>query len=382
MTTTLPIITLRHLMMDGNPLIGMQFYPNKVVEALVATLTAVNWSEEHRMHHVPNSPEGLTELFRTFRGIAWLEGRYFFRNRPVRPHAEPVDLSVLRRPNPLSTNLVPCPDEYIALLETKRYSLNTARTYTTQFKKFINHFPDKPLREFDELDIRSYSRHLVKQGKSGSLQNQAINAIKFYYEQVLDMPQRFYDIERPRKEQQLPDVLSKEEVQAMITRTENLKHKTILVTLYACGLRLSELLDLRLTDLKRDRNLVLVRQGKGKKDRHTVLGKKTIALLDQYIAQYQPKEYVFEGQKGGRYSSKSVQNVVEQSATRAGITQGVSPHTLRHSFATHSLEAGTDLRYIQTALGHSSPKTTEIYAHVSTKSLSGIVSPLENLDIG
>ena len=377
----MPIITLRHLMTDGNPSIGMQFFPNKVVQALTDTLPGVVHSAEHRMHLVPNNPDNLTMIFNTFRGVAWVEGKYFFRNRPVRPDAEPVDMSALRKPKALPVGRLACPDEYIALLETKRYSLNTARTYITQFTEFINHFPGKPLREIDELDIRSYSRYIVQRGKSSSLQNQAINAIKFYYEQVLNMPQRFYDIERPRKEQKLPDVLSKEEVKAMINVTENLKHKAILITLYSCGLRLSEILELKLTDLKRDRNLLLVRQGKGKKDRHTVLGLKTIGLLDKYIGVYKPKEFVFEGQDGDRYSAKSVQNIVKHSAAKAGIVQAVSPHTLRHSFATHSLEGGTDLRYIQVALGHSSPKTTEIYAHVSTKSLSGIASPLENLDI-
>ncbi len=377
--TTLPAVTLRHLMLDQEPRIGLQFHPNKVVQALIDSLPGVDYSDEHRMHHFPNSPENLSLLYKTFRGVAWVEGRYFFRDRPIRPDAEAVDLSALRKPAPQGRKT--CPEEYIALLETKRYSLNTAKTYITQFTEFINHFPDKELRELDELDIRAYSRHLVQTGKSSSLQNTAINAIKFYYEQVLNMPRRFYDIERPRKELKLPGVLSKEEIKAMIQVTENLKHKTILTTLYSCGLRLSEVLELKLTDLKRDRNLLLVRQAKGKKDRHTVLGDKTIGLIDKYIDQYHPKEYVFEGQRGGIYSAKSVTNIVKNSAAKAGIAQNVSPHTLRHSFATHALESGTDQRFIQIALGHSSPKTTEIYAHVSAKKLSGIVSPLENLDI-
>jgi integrase/recombinase XerD len=377
--TNLPIITLRHLMIEAQPRIGLQYHPHKVVQALLDALPGLAWSEEHRMHHIINSPDNLTLLFKTFRGVAWVEGRYFFRNRPIRPDAEPVDLSELKKK--AEQGRKSCPEEYIALLETKRYSLNTAKTYITQFTEFINHFPNKSLLEIDELDIRSYSRHLVQTGKSASLQNTAINAIKFYYEQVLNMPQRFYDIERPRKEQKLPTVLSKEEVKAMIQATENLKHKAILTTLYSCGLRLSELLELKLTDLKRGQNLLLVRQAKGKKDRHTVLGDKTIALLNKYIEQYTPKEYVFEGQRGGMYSAKSVAHIVKHSAFKAGIAQNVSPHTLRHSFATHSLEGGTDQRYIQMALGHSSPRTTEIYAHVSAKRLSGIVSPLENLDI-
>lgn len=379
--TTLPHVTLRHLMIGGKPQIGLQYYPDKVVQALTETLAGLAWSDEHRMHHVPNTPDNLTMIYRIYRSVAWVEGKYFFRNRPVRSGAEPVDFTSLKQIAASKSTRRTCPEEYIALLETKRYSLNTARTYISQFTEFINYFPNKPLPAIDELDIRAYSRYLVQAGKSSSLQNTAINAIKFYFEQVLNMPQRFYEIERPLKEKKLPVVLSKEEVQSMIRETQNLKHKAILLTLYACGLRLSELLELKLTDLMRDRNLLLVRQAKGKKDRHTVLSAKTIAVLDKYIAEYQPKEHLFEGQVGGRYSKKSVDNIVKAAALRAGIRTVVYPHILRHSFATHSLENGTDLRYIQTALGHSSPKTTEIYAHVSTKSLSGIVSPAENLDI-
>lgn len=368
-------------MIGGRPHIGLQFHPDKLVQALTDTLPGVAWSDEDRMHHLPNTQENLNLVYRTYRGVAWVEGKYFFRNRPLRSNAAPVDFGALRKFAQGGPDRLACPEEYIALLETKRYSVNTARTYICQFTEFLNHFSNKQLREIDELDIRAYSRHLANLGKSASLQNTAINAIKFYFEQVLNMPQRFYDIDRPRKEQKLPEVLSKEEVQAMIRETPNIKHKAILTTLYGCGLRLSELLDLKLTDLLRDRNLLLVRQGKGKKDRHTVLSSKTIALLDKYIGHYNPKEYLFEGQSGGRYSKKSVDHIVKASAVRAGIKRTVYPHILRHSFATHSLENGTDLRYIQTALGHSSPKTTEIYAHVSTKSLSGIVSPLENIDI-
>lgn len=367
-------------MINSEPRIGLQYHPNKIIQALVDNLPGRDWSEEHRMSHIPNNQENLTNLFKSFRGVAWLEGKYFFRNRPIRANAEWVDMASLKKQT-AKPHTKPCPAGYIELLETKRYSLNTAKTYVKQFTNFINHFPDKALAELDELDIRTYSNYLVKTGMSSSLQNTAINAIKFYYEQVLNMPQRFYDLERPRKEQKLPTVLSKEEVQAMIQVTQNLKHKAILTTLYSCGLRLSEILELRLTDLKRDRNLVLVRQGKGKKDRQTVLGNKTIALLDKYISQYTPKEFVFEGRNGEAYSAKSVQNIVKDSAFKAGIKENVSPHTLRHSFATHCLEGGTDQRFIQIALGHASPRTTEIYAHVSAKRLSGIVSPLENLDI-
>lgn len=231
------------------------------------------------------------------------------------------------------------------------------------------------------MDIKKYVHGIVKQGKSASYQNQVINAIKFYYEQVLDMPQRFYQIDRPKKEHKLPIVLSEEEVAKIISVTTNLKHKAILVTIYSCGLRLSELINLKISDMQSDRNLLLVRNAKGNKDRTTLLSTTTIALLRKYYAQYRPMTYLFEGQTGGPYSSKSVQSIVKNAVKLAHICKSVSPHTLRHSFATHLLENGTDLRYIQTLLGHSSPKTTEIYAQVSTKHLGNIVSPLEKLGI-
>jgi integrase/recombinase XerD len=249
------------------------------------------------------------------------------------------------------------------------------------FSQFMEFFQNKNLNDINEHDIKRYMHVIVKQGKSHSHQNQVINAIKFYYEHVLDMPQRFYEIERPRKEQKLPSVLSEKEILQVISATTNLKHKTILVTIYSCGLRLSELLNLKLTDIHSDRHLLLIRGGKGNKDRHTLLSETTLALLRKYYLKYKPTEYVFEGQNGGRYSCKSVQNIVKHSLRLANIKRPASTHTLRHSFATHLLENGTDLRYIQSLLGHSSPKTTEIYAHVSTKGLQDVVSPIEKLKI-
>ena len=195
------------------------------------------------------------------------------------------------------------------------------------------------------------------------------------------MPQRFYTIDRPRKEQKLPSVLSEEEIKRIISSTSNLKHKTILVTIYSCGLRLSELLDLKISDIQSDRHRLLIKDGKGNKDRYTILSDVTLELLRKYYLIYRPKLYLFEGQHGGRYGAKSVQNIVKHALEAAKIKKPASTHTLRHSFATHLLENGTDLRYIQTLLGHTSPKTTEIYTHVSSKGLEGVVSPIEKLNL-
>lgn len=376
----LPVITLRHLLIDGQKCIGLQFYPSKLIQALIKTLESPKWSAENSMVYIQNTPENFNVVFKAFKGTAWINCRYFLRNRPVSKNAQKVDLSSLKPTQGVETPNY-CPTEYIDLLETKRYAFNTARTYISMFSEFARHFSPKPVIEINELDIKKYIHGVVKQGKSASYQNQVINAIKFYYEQVLDMPQRFYEIDRPLAERKLPSVLSEEEVSKLISVTTNLKHKSILVTIYSCGLRLSELLNLKMTDIQSDRHLLLVRDAKGKKDRTTILSDTTIQLLRKYYLVYRPKVYLFEGPDGERYSAKSVQNIVKHALNMANIERPASTHTLRHSFATHLLENGTDLRYIQMLLGHSSPKTTEIYAHVSTKSLRGVVSPIEKLNI-
>lgn len=375
----LPVITLRHLMINSSKYIGLQFYPSKIIHALVKTLDSPKWSQEHQMVYIVNTPQNVYSIFNTFKGCAWINCRYFYKNKPVSSGAVPVDLTFLKGKGTEADSVVPA--EYIALLETKRYSLNTARMYTSLFSQFMQYFKDRPLLEINENDIKKYIHGIVKQGKSKSHQNQVINAIKFYYEQVLDMPQRFYEIDRPRQEQKLPTVLSEEEILKVISVTANLKHKAILVTIYSCGLRLSELLNLKISDVQSDRRLLLIRDGKGGKDRNTILSETTLALLRKYYMAFKPKEYLFEGTNGGRYSGKSVQNIVKNSLKLAQIKRPASTHTLRHSFATHLLENGTDLRYIQTLLGHSSPKTTEIYAHVSTKGIRDVVSPIEKLNI-
>lgn len=379
----LPVITLRNILVDGNKCIGLQFFPSKRIQVFIKTLDNPRWATVYQMAFVLNTPANLEQIFKTFKGEAWINCRHFFKNRPIHSQVLPTDLQSIsqKNENKVAAGESACPKEYIQLLETRRYSFNTAKTYTSLFANFIKHNQGKSLIEINELDIKDYIHGIVKQGKSASYQNQVINAIKFYYEQVLDMPQRFYQIDRPRKARKLPLVLSEEEITRLLSVTTNIKHKSILVTIYSCGLRLSELLNLKLTDIQSDRHLLLVRDAKGNKDRTTILCDATLQLLRKYYLMYKPKEYLFEGQGGGLYSSKSVQNILQHSLVQAKIFKPASPHTLRHSFATHLLENGTDLRHIQSLLGHSSPKTTELYTHISTRSLKDIKSPLEKLMI-
>lgn len=280
-----------------------------------------------------------------------------------------------------------CPPEYIQKLQERRYSPQTLKTYSALFTEFINFFPDREVDELNEKDIMDFSTYLVVNRKvSSSYQNQAINAIKFYYEKVKGGQRKFYPIDRPQREKNLPEVCSEEEVVSILKNTSNLKHRAILTTIYSAGLRISELINLKISHIDSNRMQVRVEQSKGKKDRYTLLSPKTLKLLREYIKAYTPHYYLFEGPGSTRenpiaYTARSVQVILKESAKKAGISKKISVHTLRHSFATHLLENGTDLRYIQSLLGHESSKTTEIYTHVTTKGFDQIKSPLDQLDL-
>ena len=208
-----------------------------------------------------------------------------------------------------------------------------------------------------------------------------INSIKFYYERVFGGKRKIYLIERPRKENILPEVLSEEEVTAILKSISNLKHKALIMTIYSGGLRISELINLKVKDIDSNRMQIRIQQSKGKKDRYTLLSKKTLITLRQYFAEYKPKVWLFEGKEGEQYADSSIYQIFKKSLIKANITKKVSIHSLRHSFATHLLENGTDLRYIQSLLGHSSSKTTEIYTHITTKGFDQIKNPLDKLEI-
>ena len=225
--------------------------------------------------------------------------------------------------------------------------------------------------------------HLIKvRNISLSYQKIVICSIKYFFEKVLRRETKSYYFEIPKsKERKLPVVLSKNEVKKILNCTNNLKHKAILSTIYSAGLRLSEVVNLKIADIDGERELIYVRGGKGKKDRITILSIGLLVLLRKYFKEYKPKVWLFEGFKGDQYSTKSVQKIFYKSLKKSQIDKKVSVHSLRHSFATHLLEQGEDLRYIQKILGHNSSKTTEIYTHITKRGLSKIKSPLDNLDI-
>ena len=263
-------------------------------------------------------------------------------------------------------------------IQLMRYSTSTQKTYLYMFREFLKFNFPKKLHQILSADIYRYQHHIVVVKKcSRAYQNQSINAIKFYLEHVLGHDRQTYNLQRPKKIQKLPEVLSSEEVAKILKATDNLKHKTILTTLYSAGLRMGELLNLRPKDIDSDNMRIWVREGKGCKDRLTTLSPHLLQLLRLYFVQYRPKNFLFEGPNGKPYSSTSVRKVLQRATKKAGIKKHIKPHVLRHSFATHLLEQGTNLRYIQMLLGHTSSKTTEIYTHVSSKKLEEIQSPLD-----
>jgi integrase/recombinase XerD len=348
------------------------FVYNQAIVDQLKFIGYVRWNAYEHCWEVPLNDKSMAEL-KLIAQRNGLQYRYDVNDKQV---VKP------RIPRSSFANYRNCPEEYIAKLKELRYSKNTLDTYKHMFEEFINYYNDTEIEEITDGMIIGFLRYLVNERNiSGSYQNQSINSIKFYYERVKGGARKIYSIERPRKEKYLPEVLSEEEVVQILNATDNLKHKTIFMTIYSAGLRISEAINLKVKDIDSKRMQIRVEQAKGKKDRYTLLGEKTLEVLRKYVSEYKPQVWLFEGQKGEQYSSSSIQANLKIAVDKTGIKKRVTVHTLRHSFATHLLEAGTDIRYIQSLLGHSSGKTTEIYTHITTRGFGQIKSPLDKLKV-
>ncbi|SIN70042.1 tyrosine-type recombinase/integrase [Algoriphagus halophilus] len=341
------------------------------------TIPYYKWDTQNKWWTIPYSKQYEAEVKKK---IEELGLKLIFKQEKankIKPKTSPLSIPDYKK----------CPEAYVNKLKERRYSPSTIRAYIPLFEEFINHFPDLEIDSLGEKEILEFSRYLVTERKvSSSLQNQAINAIKFYFEKVKGGERKFYHVDRPIREKKLPTVCSQEEIISIFNATKNLKHKAILMTIYSAGLRVSELIDLTINDIDSKRMQIFIKQAKGKKDRYTILSKRTLTILREYIKRERPIYYLFEGQgstkeKPIKYSTTSIESIVKAAVSKTNIRKKVTPHTLRHSFATHLLENGTDLRYIQSLLGHESPKTTQIYTHITTKGFDQIQSPLDKLDI-
>jgi len=332
--------------------IAVYFEKNAELIARIKKLEGSRWSQTLKVWHLPDTEENRT-----------------------------------RFKLPIANSLLPNEQGIVALinfknyLRSKRYSENTIATYSDALKSLLVFYNQKPIETLTNEDVIIYNNeYILKNNLSASYQNQIINAIKLYFKICKETKIELDKIHRPKRAKILPNVLSKEEVKAILEAHSNIKHKTMLSLIYSCGLRRSELLNLKPTDIDSKRNIVIIRQSKGRKDRIAPLSAKILAMLRDYYTGYKPKTWLFEGKiKNTKYDERSLANVLKQALTKSNIKKPVSLHWLRHSYATHLLESGTDLRYIQELLGHNSSKTTEIYTHVSTKSIQQIKSPFDDL---
>ncbi|RXR18268.1 integrase [Flavobacterium amnicola] len=265
-------------------------------------------------------------------------------------------------------------------LRLKGYSPSTIRCYSQEFAQFLYFIKDKASNTCNEVEVREFLLHCITELKlKENTLHSRISGIKFYYEQVLFQPRIFVEIPRPKKQLKLPKALNSDEVRRIFMASKNLKHNTMLKLCYGMGLRLSEIINLKISDIDSRTMLVYVERGKGKKDRYVNLPDSILFQLREYYLSYKPKEYLFEGQYGGQYSSRSLQKVFKDALHEAQIRKKVGIHSLRHSYATHLLENGTDIRFIQELLGHNSISTTLLYTNVTDRTLRKIVSPLDFL---
>lgn len=269
--------------------------------------------------------------------------------------------------------------EFIQILELKRYSKQTINSYKSHLLLVKSHFNDKAFKSISDKELFEFIYHLVNtKGISASYQRQLVGALKLFYHEIHNRTIPFEYLKVTQHENKLPVVLSNNETMMVIENTNNLKHKAILSVIYSAGLRIGELLELKKADIDSERMLIHIRGAKGKKDRYTILSKKVLELLREYYIQYKPKDYLFEGQKGGKYSAESTSQLFKRALKKAKINKPATLHTLRHSFATHLLEDGIGIAHIQKLLGHKNITTTLIYTHIAKDSLQKIKSPFDD----
>ena len=248
-------------------------------------------------------------------------------------------------------------------MKLRKFSQKTIKSYLHYITEILN-FARKNPKEINNEDVRNYLEKLCDNGLSSSTLNTAYSALKFYFEKIL-YRKFFLNIPRAKKDKKLPVVLAKKEILDIISACENIKHKLIIQVLYCSGLRVSEVISLKITDVDFNRKIIHLKGAKGAKDRITIISETVLKNIEKYLAEFRPEEYLFESNRGGKLTTRTIQAIVSQNTKKAGLIKPVSPHSFRHSFATHLLESGLDIRYIQALLGHARLETTQIYTKVA-----------------
>ena len=373
-------ITIAHALYNNKEKIFINFKYDSATIELVKKIADAKWSQTNKCWFISYYAEALQLIKSTFeaKGITIkLLNKY---EDVIKPNHVKI-----KKPSDALPDLNKVQKEKINQfnywLKSKRYSGSTIGTYMDSIQTFLRYYSTKNLSEITNEDLIIFNNeYILANHYSASYQNQIVNAVKLFFRNIENKQLQPELIHRPKTQKLLPNVLSKEEIKLILNAHSNIKHKAMLSLIYSCGLRCGEMLRLKPEHIDSKRNILIIKQSKGRKDRITPLSNKIILMLRDYYHLHKPKEWLFEGQKQGEpYDERSLQNVLKQAIGKCQIKKPVSLHWLRHSYATHLLENGTDLRYIQEILGHSSSKTTEIYTHVSTKNIQKIISPFDYL---
>lgn len=336
--------------------IFIRFSYNATAIERVRRYTGAKWSRSEKAWYVIDNDH--------FRALFGLEAR------------DPGKKAVLGIPDQNR----PALQRYIDTIRLKGYSPNTENTYRSEFAQLLLLLGDVHVDTLTPERVRSYMLYCTTELKLSEAQlHSRLNAIKFYFEKVLKREKFFVDIPRPKKHSTLPKHISPRDVKKLFDHITNIKHNTMLKMCYGMGLRVSELIGLKLSHIDSGNMQVLIERGKGKKDRYVNLPESILSQLREYFKEYRPRTYLFEGQYGGQYSTRSAQAVFKQAMKRAGINKETGIHGLRHSYATHLMQAGTDIGHIQKLLGHEDIRTTLIYAKVTDRDTKKVKSPLDTL---
>jgi|TARA_B110000503_G_scaffold27139_1_gene43081 site-specific recombinase XerD len=359
----LPTINMSTGLHRNNSVFFLHFYFNDLIIEKLKSISA-SWSQTKKCWCLKNSEENLALILELFKDVTKVDVSKIPKKTRFKRDLTTAEKKIL--------------NNFYLFLKGKRYSQSTIQTYTVFVADFINFHTKTPLEELTNRDVELFIETVfIERNYSVSSQRQFISALKIFTVFYPQIKINNLSLERPKKSRTLPSVLSQEEVLRIIQYTQNIKHRAILTLLYSCGLRIGELINLKLEDFHVERKQLIVKKGKGRKDRYVSLADSFLPLLSNYYHSYKPTIYFVEGQNGGKYSAESIRSFLRKSCKKAGIRKLVTPHTLRHSYATHLLENGVDLRYIQTLLGHSKPETTMIYTHVQRKDLMEIQNPLD-----
>jgi integrase/recombinase XerD len=374
-------ISLHAISHKGKECLKISFPFNQEIKDKVKTIPRIKWSATHKSFYVVIEEMSLHQLKQKLNAL----GMYVDYSALKRPeNREPVKRLVKRTKTKrdLSEEQKIVVRNFVSYLKGLRLSESTVRSYFTFIADFINFTGDRPLLELNNTDVRMFVEQQVRLRKYAiSTHRQLISALKHFALFYPGCNISGEELQRPSKSSYLPSVLSKQEIIALLRATKNLKHRAILALLYSAGLRIGEVISLELRDIDIDRRQIFIKNGKGRKDRVVVMAESFIPLFQNYYMSYVPKRYFIESPNGSNYHPSSIRSFLKNSCKAAGIRKRVTPHTLRHSYATHLIENGVGLRHVQDLLGHSKPETTMIYTHVAKKDLLQIQSPLDTVFI-